>query len=231
MMCFAAAAIPYSEGAVLKDVVTGSLKEYFTCIVHSCNHRRCKKDKTIHSYFLPISDDSIPNSFVRYTTDSIKSNILIVDGSTNDQDDIKQPTKELSLPWISLSIRNGDLFVPTIHHGTPSMGLKYCTDDGITKFALLPRKMVINSTVLKSGDRLYQKKICDALDDLEHAQQKSFQRGNSCYVITENTHKYYIAGVQPICAEIGISLQTYYFPVCLIIPETLQLTIYNNVRH
>ncbi len=62
--------------------------------------------------------------FVGYTTDFIKSSIVVVDGSTNDQDDIKQPKEELPLPWISLSIRNGDLFVPNIHHGTTSMGLK-----------------------------------------------------------------------------------------------------------
>ncbi len=215
------APMPSSEVAVSKDVVTGSLKENCSHNVPSCNHCQCKKDKAIHSYFHHISDTSIPNSFVRYTTDVLKSNIVVFDGSTNDQDNIEQPTVELPFPWISLSIKNQDLFIQTIHNGTQSMGLKYCIDDGITKFALLPRKMVINSTVLKSGDRLYQKKICDALDDLEHAQQKSFQRGNSCYVITENTHKYYIAGVQPICAEIGISLQTYYFPVCLIIPKTL----------
>ncbi len=56
---------------------------------------------------------------VRYTTDFLKSNIVVVDGSTNDQEDIQQHTEVLPLPWISLNIRNGDLFVPTIHHSTP----------------------------------------------------------------------------------------------------------------
>ncbi len=60
----------------------------------------------------------MPNSFVRCTTDFIKSNIAIVDESTNDQDDVKQSTEVFLLLWISLSIRNGDIFVPTIHHGT-----------------------------------------------------------------------------------------------------------------
>ncbi len=46
-----------------------------------------------------------------------------VGSGTNGQDDIKQPTEELPLPWISLRIRNGDLFVLTIHHGTLLMGL------------------------------------------------------------------------------------------------------------
>ena len=210
-MRIAAAAMSSSEVAVSKNVLGSSLKDKRTCIVHSRNQHCRKKEKAIRSYFHHINDTSIPSSVTRYTTDFIKSNIVVVDGSTNEQDDVKQPTEKLPLPWKSLSIRNGHLFVPTIHHGTPSMGLKYCTDDGITKFALLPRKMVITSTVIKSEDRLYHNQICDALDNLEHAQGKSFQRGYSRHVFTEETHKYCIAGVQPNCAKTGVSTQTYHF--------------------
>ncbi len=185
-----------------KDVSGASLKDKCTCIVHSCNQHHHKKDKAIHSYYHHISNTSIPSSVIRYTTDFIKLNIVVVDGATYEQDDVKQPTELLPLPCIALSIRNGHLFVPTIHHGTPSRGLKHCTDDGITKFALLPRKMVINSTVLKSEVRLYHNKICDALDNLEHAQQKSFQRDYSHHVFTEKNHKYCIDGVQPNCAKL-----------------------------
>ncbi len=94
-----------------KDLITGSLKKILTCIVHSHNHRQHKKEKNIHSYFHHISNDSIPNSFVRYTVDFIKFKMVVVDGSTNDQDDIKQPIDELSLPLILLSIRNAEIYL------------------------------------------------------------------------------------------------------------------------
>ncbi len=55
------------------------------------------------------------------------------------------------------------------------------TINEIEILALLPRKMVIDSTVLKDGDRLYHNKICDALGKLEHDQFKSFQSGHSRY--------------------------------------------------
>ncbi len=43
------AAMPLSEVAVLKDVVTGFLEENCTCIMPPSNHHQRKKDKTIHS--------------------------------------------------------------------------------------------------------------------------------------------------------------------------------------
>ncbi len=58
-MCFAAAAMPSSEVAVTKDVVTGSLKENCTWIVHSCNHCQCKKDKASTDTF--ITSVTFPN--------------------------------------------------------------------------------------------------------------------------------------------------------------------------
>ncbi len=79
-MCIAALAMSSSEVAVLKDAVTGSLKKNWACVVHYCNYCKCKKNKTIHSYFHHISNASIPISFVRYATDFIKLNIVIVDG-------------------------------------------------------------------------------------------------------------------------------------------------------
>ncbi len=120
-----------------------------------------------------------------------------------------------------LSIRNGHLFVPTIHHGTPSMGLKHCTDDGMTKFALLPRKMVINSTVLKSEDRLYHNKICDALDNLEHAQQKSFQRGYSHHVFTEKITSTALLEYNQTMLKLVFLHKHIIFQVCLCITTTL----------
>ncbi len=147
----------------------------------------------------------LSNSFTRYYTYLVNSNIVV---SSNEDDDVQQPTEELQLPWIPLSVIYSHLFVPTIHHRTPSMGLKYCTEDGITKFALLPRIMVIHSTVIRNRDRPYHNKVCDALDDLEWVQYKSFQRGYSCHVFTDNTHKYCIAGVQPHSVKTGISSQT-----------------------
>ncbi len=46
---------------------------------------------------------------------------------------------------------------------------------------------------------------------MELVQHKSFQRGHSCHVFTENAHKYCIAGVQPNHAKTGISSQTFHF--------------------
>ncbi len=57
--------------------------------------------------------------------DFINSNIVVVDGSTNQEDDLDEPLEKLPLPWIALSVRNVNLFVPTIHHVNPSLGLKY----------------------------------------------------------------------------------------------------------
>ncbi len=77
------------------------------------------------------------------------------------------------------------------------MGLKYLTDDGVSKFALFSKNKVINSTLIKYGDRFYHNKVCDALDDLEYAQFKSFQWGHSCHIFTDIIHKYCNDGVQP----------------------------------
>ncbi len=77
-------------------------------------------------------------------------------------------------------------------------------------FALLPRNKVLYSTDIRNGDRAHHNKVCDALDDLEHAQYKSFQK-DIPVVFTENEHKYCIAGIQPNRASTGVSAQTYHF--------------------
>jgi len=109
-----------------------------------------------------------------------------------------------------LLVRNGDLFVPKSHYETPTKGIKYSSDECITKFCLLPRKDAIYSTIFRNDDCLYHNKVCDALDDLEQAQRVSFQRGHCRHVFTEN-NKYCIAGVQPNRASTGVSSQTYHF--------------------
>ncbi len=96
-MHIAVAAMSSSEVAVSKDVLGSSLKDKRKCIVHSRNQRCCKKDKAIHSYFHHINDTSIPNSVTRYTTDFIKSNVVVVDGSTNEHDDVKNLKKNFHL--------------------------------------------------------------------------------------------------------------------------------------
>ncbi len=100
-------------------------------------------------------------------------------------------------------------------------GLNYCTDDKITKFALLPWKKVINSTVLKSGDRLYHNKICDALDNLEHAQQKSFQRGYSHHVFTEKITSTALLEYNQTMLKLVFLHKHIIFQVCLLIAKTL----------
>ncbi len=161
--------MPSSEVAVSQDGYGASLKSNQKCILH-LRTSVCKKDQAIHNHSHHITDTSIPTSFTRYTIDFINSNIIVVDGSTNQEEDLVKPLEKLPLPWIALSVRNGDLFVPTFHNANPSLGLKYYTDDGVTKFAWLPRNKVLHSTDIRNRDRAYQNKVCDALDNLECAQ-------------------------------------------------------------
>ncbi len=101
------------------------------------------------------------------------------------------------------------------------MGLKYCTDDGITKFALLPRKMVLTSTVIKTEDRLYHNQTCDALDNLEHAQRKSFQRGYSRHVFTEKKTSIVLLEYNQIVLKLVFLHKHIIFQVCQRITKTL----------
>ncbi len=131
--------MPSSEVTVFQDDYGVSLKSNQKYIAHSCNCHCCKKDEAIHIHFHHITDTSIPTSFIRYTTDFISSNIVVVDGLTIEENDLDAPFKKLPLPWIALSVRNRNLFVPTIHHVNPSLRLKYNSNDGVTKFAFLPK--------------------------------------------------------------------------------------------
>ncbi len=91
--------------------------------------------------------------------------------------------------------------------------------------------MVINSTALKSGDRLHHNKMCDAHDRLEHAQCKGFQRGHSCYVFTEKTTSTVLLECNVTMLKLVFLHKHNIFPVCLIITKALYLTTYNNVKH
>ncbi len=63
--------------------------------------------------------------------------MVVVDGSTFEENDLKHPEEKLPLPWVLLRVRNGDLFIPKSHYETPTKGLKYSSDECITKFCLL----------------------------------------------------------------------------------------------
>ncbi len=145
-----------------------------------------------------------------YSTSFMNSNMVVVDWSTCEENNLKHVEEKLFLPWVPLQIRNGHLFIPNSHYETPTKGLKHSSDKCINKFCFLPRKDAIYSTVFRNDDRLYHNKVCDALDDLEQAQRLSFQRGHCWHVFTEN-NKYCIAGVQPNRASTGVSSQTYHF--------------------
>ncbi len=144
--------MPSSELAVSQDGNGASLQSNQKFLqLHNCHY--CKKNKSIHNHFHHITDTSIPTSFTRYTTNFINSNIVVVDGLNNLEDDLDEFLGKLPLPWISLNVRNGYLFVPTIQYVNPSLGLKYITNDGVTECALLPRNKIILSTVIRNWDR------------------------------------------------------------------------------
>lgn len=202
--------MPSAQVAVSVDGVGSTVKDNCTSIMHSRNHHWRKNDWKQNASFHHMDDNYIPSSVTQYSTSFVSLNMVVVDGSTCEENNLKHPGKKSPIPWVPLQVRNGDLFVPKSHYETPTKGLKYSSDECIIKFCLLPRKDAIYSTIFRNDDRLYQNKECNALDDLEQAQQVSFQRGHCRHVFIEN-NKYYIAGVQPNRASTGVSSQMYHF--------------------
>ncbi len=131
-MQIAVTSMAFSQVAVSQYCYGASLKSNQKCIVHSHDCSCCKKDKAIHNHFRHIDDTSIPNLFTRYTMEFMNSKIVVVERSTNQEDDLDEPLEKLPLPWIALSVRNGNLFGPTINNVIPSLGLNYNTNYGVT---------------------------------------------------------------------------------------------------
>ena len=122
-----------------------------------------------------------------YSSDYIKTNIVVCDGSDKIEDAIQKRTVGSNVQI--LSIRNGDLWVADTLNAT--LGLRFTSpSDKFPIFIRLPRTESLH--IMNDGQ-----KACSAMRSCASAQVRSLSRGKRSHVFTDLENKYCCVGAQP----------------------------------
>jgi len=137
------------------------------------NQRANKKAKKIKDNFLSVEPTSTTK---KVSEEEMKDKYVVVDGGDNDNPPIKPSTGQLKKKLHILSIRDGDLFVPTIHLNTTFGAIHTNKHTGQPTFLLAPRGDALSITKMNQVQEVNE--LIHALDICEHVTRNSIYRGN-----------------------------------------------------
>ena len=156
-------------------------------------HKRCinssrKRNKQVR--FLKevqVCNIASSNNIKMYSSEYIKTNIVVCDGSDKIEDAIQKHTVGSNVEI--LSIRNGDLWVADTLNAI--LGLRFTSpSDKFPIFIRLPRTESLH--IMNDGQ-----KACSAMRSCASAQVSSLSRGKRSHVFTDLENKYCCVGAQP----------------------------------
>ena len=205
-------------GAIASRVHSASLHCHAK---RNCNHRRNTKIEKLHSCLMY---SMVPHEqrHLCWSRADLDSYCLVFDGGIHGTPELKHPPMEpelkrppkkktqpaakphQSLPWKSLRISRGDLWVADTKD--PHKGITYPASSGDAPFIRIPRKAALKITRMESIEE--SNKFCIALKYGYDCQRGSLLRSDQKKIFSD--YKYVCMGTQPCRAKHGVRDATYH---------------------